>query len=166
MAGFYAEKPRDISGRATPGRYNRRVIRAAILVSLSVSIGASATTLQPRATYPQKIRSFHSAEEFGRLTQGRVRVERGLDRQQLAVIHAAGLLLPVADITGLVAESNAIVWIGTERGAVRVDRHDRSRQYFAGLRWLPHDRVTGIGIDGASIWLETPQGYSRVGPGR
>ena len=58
--------------------------------------------------------------------------------------------------------SNAIVWIGTERGAVRLNRTTAAVSTSAGLRWLPHDRVTGIGIDGASVWIETPQGYSRV----
>jgi hypothetical protein len=143
-------------------RYNRGVIRAAILALLFVSIGMSAATLQPRETYAQKIRSFHSVEEFGRLTQGRVRIVRDVNQQQLASIHAAGVQLPVAEATVLVAEPNAIVWIGTQRGAVRLNRDDRSRQYFAGLRWLPDDHVTGIGIDGASIWIETSRGYSRV----
>ena len=138
------------------------MIRAAIVLSLSVSIGAAAATFQPRPTFSQKTRSFHAVEEFSRLTQGRVPVARSVDQQLLAAIHTAGVQLPVAEITVLVAESNAIVWIGTERGAVRLNRDDRSRQYFAGLRWLPHDRVTGIGIDGASVWIETPQGYARV----
>ena len=147
---------------ATTRAYNRRVIRAAVLVSLIFSVGTLAATQEPWATYPQKTRSFHSADEFGRLTQGRVRVERDVDQSTLAAIRAAGVSLPVAEVTVLAEESNAIVWIGTERGAVRLNRNDRSRQYFAGLRWLPHDRVTGIGIDGASVWIETPQGYSHV----
>jgi hypothetical protein len=70
--------------------------------------------------------------------------------------------LPVADVTVAAAESDSIVWVGTPRGAVRVNREDRTRQYFAGRRWLPDDRVTGIGFDGTSTWLETPAGYARV----
>src|SRR6188508_2577991 len=112
---------------ATTRAYNRRVIRAAILVLLVVSVGTFATTQQPRATYPQKIRSFHSADEFGRLTQGRVRVERAVDQSKLAAIRAAGVPLPVAEVTVLAEESNVIVWIGTERGAVRLNRDDSSR---------------------------------------
>jgi hypothetical protein len=138
------------------------VNRAVFGSLLCLSLGVSLTLAQPQATYLQKTRSFHSADEFARLTAGRVRVERSVDEKLVAAIHAAGITLPVADVTVLVPESAAVVWLGSRRGAVRLNRDDRTRQYFAGLRWLPDDQVTGIGLDGGSIWVETPRGFSRL----
>ena len=136
--------------------------RVALIILFCVSMGGSPIVAQPGATYLQKTRSFHPVEEFSRLTQGRVRIERGVEQTELAAIRAAAVTLPVADPTVVVGESAAAVWVGTRRGAIRLGRNDRTRQYFAGLRWLPDDHVTGIGIDGGSIWIETPRGFSRL----
>ena len=35
-------------------------------------------------------------------------------------------------------------------------------EYFAGRRWLPDDRVTGIALDGTAAWIETPGGVSKI----
>jgi hypothetical protein len=45
---------------------------------------------------------------------------------------------------------------------VRVARESNTREYFAGLRWLPDDHVLGIGIDGNAAWVETPKGFARI----
>ena len=46
-------------------------------------------------TYPQKTRTFHSADEFARLTGGKVRIERTLDPQQHAALRQAAHAGPV-----------------------------------------------------------------------
>ncbi len=55
-----------------------------------------------------------------------------------------------------------MTWIGTPEGAIRIDRDRHSREYFAGRRWLPDDRVTGIGFQGDVTWIETAGGFSRI----
>lgn len=109
---------------------------AIALLTACVAASVAALADQAREIYPQKLRSFHRADEFTTLTQGRVRIDRGIDQQHLAAIRAAGVSLPVADVTVLVPESASIVWIGTARGAVRLNRADGSRQYLAGCRTI------------------------------
>ena len=59
-------------------------------------------------------------------------------------------------------QSPAVTWIGTRQGAIRLTRSYQAREYFAGLRWLPDDHVTGIGFDGAVTWIETARGFARI----
>ena len=113
-------------------------------------------------TYRQKTRTFHSAEEFARQTSGRVRIHRGIDAAQAAALRKAFIALPHASLTVIAAAPSSHVWIGAHEGLVRVDRELRSREYFAGRRWLPDDHVTGIGFDGEVTWVETRGGYSRI----
>jgi hypothetical protein len=114
------------------------------------------------STYKQKIRTFHTADEFARLTGGKVAIHRTVDvPQEMALRRAAGQL-PVNDLTAIANESDSITWAGSSHGAVRVNRHDRSREYFAGRRWLPDDRVTGIGFAPDAAWIETPAGFARI----
>ena len=121
----------------------------------------SAAPVQER-TYRQKTRTFHTAGEFARITAGKTRLQRLADPGQLDSIRAALVPLPSSAITVVAAESPSVVWIGTPQGAVRVGRNDQSREFFAGLRWLPDDNVTGIGFEGEAIWLETPKGFARI----
>ena len=100
-------------------------------------------------TYPQKTRTFHSAEEFARATGGKVRIERTLDPQQQAALRQALTQVPSTEFTVIGVQSPAVTWIGTRQGAIRLTRNYQTREYFAGLRWLPDDHVTGIGFDGA-----------------
>ena len=70
--------------------------------------------------------------------------------------------VPVTKFTVIADESPSVTWVGTTRGAFRLSHGNRSYEYFAGRRWLPDDHVTGIGLDGAATWLETPKGFARI----
>lgn len=113
-------------------------------------------------SFRQKVRSFHTAAEFARDTSGRVRIHRGIDPAPEAAVHKAFTALPHAEVTVMAAAPSGHVWIGMREGAVRLDRDLRSREYFAGKRWLPDDHVTGIGFDGDAAWIETRAGYARI----
>ncbi len=113
--------------------------------------------------YLQKMRTFHTAAEFARLTQGKVKLQRGAKARHLI---PRDRLLPVSELTVIAEESPGVTWFGSERGATRYDARTRSVEYFAGQRWLPDDRVSGIGFEknpsGNAVWIETPQGLSRI----
>ena len=136
--------------------------RSPFWLALIAAVVQTAPAAQNSSTYLQKVRTFHSAEEFRQLTGGKVRVERRLDVGRLAALRAKVTSWPVTDVTVLGPESPSGIWVGTTRGAIRYTDGNRRHEYFAGLRWLPDDRVTGIGIDGASVWIETPRGFSRI----
>jgi hypothetical protein len=114
------------------------------------------------ATYRQKTRTFHTAEEFARVTSGRVQIDRRLDPAQELALHRAYVQLPNPQVTVIKPGPASTVWIGTREGAVRLSRDYRTREYFAGRRWLPDDHVTGIGVDGEATWIETPAGFARI----
>jgi len=107
-------------------------------------------------TYLQKLRTFHTVEEFQQITGGKVRVERASQSAELP----PGL--PVRSATVVAIQSAAITWFGTRDGAIRFNQESSSFEYFHGRRWLPDDRVTGIGFDGTATWLETPRGFARI----
>ena len=52
------------------------------------------------------------------------------------------------------------LWIGTARGAIRMV--DGSFHYFAGQRWLPHDRVNAIATDANKVYLATDKGLGII----
>jgi hypothetical protein len=142
-------------------------IRTVVVALLTAAAAAAPKPLTPQAahgaaTYLQKTRTFHSAEEFARLTAGAVRIERDVDAGTLAALQQDFAPLPRAEVIAVATESPSVTWVALDRGAVRLDRTDGRRQYLAGERWLPADRVTGIGFDDRSVWLETPSGFSRV----
>jgi hypothetical protein len=132
-------------------------------------------------TYPQKVRAFYTVEEFARMTKGKVKLHReakcpGYDLRPLESV------LPAGPVKICARESNlSTYWIGTYQGAIRHSislrfglrdkapwaTNDWDFEYLAGKRWLPDDRVTGIGFEtnnsGNDItWLETPKGFSRI----
>jgi hypothetical protein len=109
--------------------------------------------------YLQKTRTFHSADEFARLTGGQVKLHRGASQPP-----PAGRIMPHPEVTVVAPGDAPVVWVGTRRGAVRYAAADLPAEYFAGLRWLPDDHVTGIGLEagGRVVWIETPQGLSRI----
>jgi hypothetical protein len=132
-------------------------------------------------TYPQKVRAFYTGEEFARMTKGKVKLHRqaecpGYDLTPLESV------LPAGPVKICARESNlSTYWIGTDQGAIRhnislrfglrdkspSESNDWGFEYFAGKRWLPDDRVTGIGFEtnrsgNDVIWLETPNGFSRI----
>lgn len=133
----------------------------ALLVCAGCALAAWIPRAQPAATYRQKTTTFHTAAEFARMTAGKVRIERRFDPDVMARELPWALPLAVGDPTVL-ARASTGTWIGTTAGAIRLDHTSRRTEYFAGRRWLPDDRVTGIGIDGDITWIETATGVSRI----
>ena len=131
-------------------------------LACSVAVMAASAQPSPSPTYPQKTRTFHSAEEFGRTTSGKVRIERQLDPKLRASLRDVVLPVPSTQVTVISVQSPSVTWIGTRQGAVRLSRDYQSREYFAGLRWLPDDHVTGIGFEGRVAWIETAKGFARI----
>jgi hypothetical protein len=105
----------------------------------------------------------HATDEFARMAGGRVKLIREIDSKArpLIPVHRS---LPHDKISIAAVETPHVVWMGTEHGAIRYDGRDGKIEYFAGRRWLPDDRVTGIGIEAGDdiVWIETPKGYSRI----
>jgi hypothetical protein len=146
-------RPENASGRS---------VASAAGVFVAMLCGWLASAADQPHTYLQKTRTFHSAEQFAAATGGRVRIERSLDPQLDAGLRRMPIRLPIAEFTVAAAASPSITWIGTSKGAIRVRRDSPIVEYFAGERWLPDDRVTGIGLDGDATWLETAKGFARI----
>ena len=138
-----------------------RHVPLAIWVVLCTALAALSQT-PPANTYAQKTRTFHSAGEFARTTEGRVRIERQVDPEQAASLRRGAIRLPVIEFTVINQVSPSITWVGTPEGAIRLGGDRTTVEYFAGRRWLPDDRVTGIGVDGDAVWIETSGGFSRI----
>ena len=138
-------------------------------------------------SYHQKVRSFHTAEEFAGLTKGKVhlykqptlKVDDGAiligakgiilfrEKNGQTAPSAIGSLPIYEEVTVIAKGSSGEYWIGAKKGAIFVCTGciATSYQYFAGGRWLLDDNVTGIGFDPGPnrvVWLETPKGYSRI----
>jgi hypothetical protein len=138
-----------------------RYLRAAVLICAGYQASCIASAAPPQGTaYPQKTRTFHTAEDFRRTTGGKVRVERSIDAERLLALGDAAGQLPVGEATVVAIQSPAAAWVGTAQGAIRVAGN--RVEYFAGQRWLPDDRVTGIGFDGDVTWIETAAGFARI----
>jgi hypothetical protein len=115
---------------------------------------------------PQKIRSFHTADEFRRLTEDRVKLYRSAPKEALSRFQFRRpfpnyeITVIADDITNNDLE---LLWIGTKRGMFSYHLPTHSIQYFAGNRWLPDDQVTALGFEGSQVvWVETPKGFSRI----
>jgi hypothetical protein len=141
-------------------RHSRPGPAAAVLLVFLASI--TPATWQRAESYPQKVRTFHTADEFARLSGGRVRLRRAADARQRSVLLEWPVTWPVTEFTVVAEQSPTVTWVGTERGAIRVRRGADRVEYFAGHRWLPDDRVTGIGFDSDATWIETPKGFARI----
>ncbi len=136
---------------------------ALVVWCLCSSAGAAAPAqAQPAATYGQKTRTFHTAEEFARITGGAVQIQRQLDARQQTALRQAVVQWPTTDITVIHSESPSVTWIGTRQGAIRLSGNNQVREYLSGGRWLPDDHVTGIGFGGNATWIETPKGLARI----
>lgn len=142
------------------------VARGVVLCAVAIVAGLSgdaAGGAQPAGSYLQKTRTYHTREGFEQQTGGKVAIERRLDPQQHAdLLRRLRTPLPSMDVTVIRAQSSDVIWIGTSQGAIRFRTGDQAREYFAGRRWLPDDRVTGIGFEGDAIWLETAGGFARI----
>ena len=114
---------------------------------------------QPSNTYLQKVRTLHSGADLAKRTN--VRMIRTLDAGKHAALLKAIPNLPTPEVS-VIAEADGVTWVGTTRGAVRFSDGFRTREYFAGRRWLPDDRVTAIALEGAAAWIETPGGVAKI----
>ena len=131
---------------------------------VSTFLIVSAQSPQPQ-TYPQKTRTFHSVGDFARTSGYKVRIERQLDPQRELALRRTLTPLPTSELTVINVQTPSVTWVGTRQGAVRLTRDNQVREYFAGLRWLPDDHVTGIGVesnDASVTWIETPKGFARI----
>lgn len=164
--------------------------QAALLLCLCVFLFRSSsfsTNAQALATekFLQRIRKFHSAEDFKQLTQNKVKISRQptlkyaggeligsssgivLKRRDGSISpYPAGIQLPADEITVLLDDQPSVIWIGTKRGLIVYNELSKNIRYLAGKRWLPDDQVTGIGFEGEPknyiVWVETPKGFSRI----
>ena len=113
----------------------------------------------------QKVCTFHSAEEFARLTGGRVRLYRTAPQEALSrfQFHRS---FPNYEVTVIAGDPKRkapeMLWLGTKHGMFNYYLPSHTIQYFAGKRWLADDHVKGIGFDANVIWVETARGYSRI----
>ena len=139
----------------------KNVMRALCASAACVAAALAHAQSPETATYLQKTRTFHTAAEFERATRGTVRISRRIDPRLLAALRAAFVPLPATGFTVIAADGPS-TWIGTSQGAIRLTRGYEAREYFAGGRWLPDDRVTGLGFDKHATWIETPKGYARI----
>ena len=126
-----------------------------------LSLGFPPQPQQPN-TFLQKSRTFHSAAEFAQKTHGAVRMQKKAAQADELRIRRLPVHLPVNDFTVIAIESPAITWIGSPQGAVRLNTSTRAVEFFAGERWLPDDKVTGIGFENGATWIETAKGLSRI----
>jgi hypothetical protein len=155
----------SIIGRVHLPARRRHAVAGAALVLVTVVSATVSTWAQSAAgeTYLQKVRTFHTADEFARATAGKVQVVRRLDPQEeLALLRNLRAPLPAMPVTVIARDPSGMTWVGTAQGAVRLSADGASREYFAGRRWLPDDRVSGIAVDGAVAWIETPAGFARI----
>ena len=137
-----------------------RSARVGIVLAVAL-LGAALLAQQPES-YEQKVRTFHAVEEFERTSGTRVRMVRTLDADEHVLLRMTVTQWPSTEVTVINATRQGVVWVGTRRGAIRFSDRLRRIEYFAGPRWLPDDHVTGIGIDGDAVWLETSKGFARI----
>lgn len=157
-----------------------RLVPAFVLLIVTANVGGLSQVRD--SPYLQTIRTFHDSDGFNRQTNGRIRIDRAktlpFKNGELS-ISGSGLIwkgpdgrlsvfpangkLPHNDITVLAEAGDSLI-IGTGHGLIIHKPSDSSNRYLAGKRWLPDDRVTGIGIDqdGQGVWVETAKGFSHI----
>src|SRR5213075_615444 len=145
----YRPRPRTRRQRMSPSKFSICLIWVFV---------AACAHAQPATTYKQKLRSFHTPQEFQQITAGKVQIQRNVDPQRQIALRLQVMSWPTIDFTIIAVESPAVTWVGTSQGAIRLSGEKKTIEYFAGQRWLPDDRVTGIGFDDNSTWIETPKG--------
>jgi len=169
--------------RQFPSSFSAQAAALLCLCVFMISVSTYALSVD-QTKYSQPIRTFHSIEEFNRLTKGQVKIQRGktttltklqgTDNGILQKLpngsmrpYPAGVQLPWNEITVLADDQPAVVLIGTKRGLIVFNTMTNDvRAYWSGKRWLPDDHVTGIGLEppvkANVIWVETPKGFSRI----
>ncbi len=147
--------------------------RAACLLCLCVFLSPPSGQAQQRAkpeTYLQPVSTFHTSEEFQKLTKGKVKITRNVPKQELESLQNFSGTPRVAwdKVTVIARQGVPLICLGTEHGAyvflANVAPENADPKYFAGKRWLPDDHVTGAGFQTGEtvIWIETPKGFSRI----
>ena len=127
---------------------------------IALSLWTVAAAEVPPSQFGQKVRTFHSVTEFRQATRGKVHIARDSNVQLELRLRRLPFPLPIsAHFTVIADESPTITWIGSSQGAARVHTDNRAVEFFAGERWLPDDRVTGIGFDDRRDVDRTPKGY-------
>ena len=125
--------------RFAPRSWHIVVVLAGLLAT--VALAAEPVRLAP---YPQKIRTFHQADD--------------------PAVPAA--LREPADKPPDVRATDSAVWSGSAQGLTRVDEKAPPRdrlQYFAGKRYLPDDDVQRIVADAkGGVWVRTRTGVSHI----
>ncbi|MBO0725581.1 MAG: hypothetical protein J2P52_08280 [Blastocatellia bacterium] len=162
------------------------ILRLCLCIFPAIPVFAQDQRSDSRIAYSQMTRTFHSADDFNRLTRGKVEIHRDSTLRYIGgelIGSSSGVVrrehdgsltpypfvaqLPCNEITVLVDDQPSVVWIGTEHGLIIHNELTQKIWYLAGLRWLPDDHVTGIGFEGEQkaynpIWIETPKGFSRL----
>jgi len=117
---------------------------------------------QTTSTYAQKTRTFHTAEEFAQMTNGKVKIKRKRSRSKY-ILLSRNLYNYYPSIQ---LNDDLVDWGATMDGVYRTHQVDIGYMFFAGKRWLPDDKVTGLAVEdlnGKKItWIETPKGFSRI----
>jgi hypothetical protein len=103
--------------------------------------------------------TIRSAATLSRLVPWFSLAPAGLSLPRGAASRVIGL--PVLDVRSLAIGRDGAVWLGTARGVARL--HRGAWQYYAGRRWLPHDRVNAVATDPAGgAWVATEGGVAHL----
>src|SRR3954447_20598672 len=132
----------------------KRVFRtyALAVVGLGVMLanslpGAEAVRLHP---YPQKVRTFYSLNS----------------PEVPAALRLNPVPLPLGSFTATVRAGDGAIWLGTTQGLMRLEysaTERDQRQFLAGKRYLPDDRVEQLlADDQAGVWVRTRAGVSHI----
>jgi len=91
-----------------------------------------------------------------------VATDRGLGILRGASLYEieGNIGLPVENTTCLEHGFEQDIWIGTERGAVRLV--DDDWQYFGADLWLPHNKVNDIAVDDKTVYIATDGGLGII----
>jgi len=91
-----------------------------ICISLTWLLLVSWTQAEAVNTYKQKLRTFHTPQEFQQITTGKLQIQRNLDPQRQIALRLAVMHWPTTEFTLIAVESPAVTWIGTKQGAIRL----------------------------------------------
>ena len=153
---------------------------APLILAACLALAMPGSAQQAPSAYRQKVRTFHTADEFARATRGEVSIRREPAAPAFAArLRQQAVQLPIYDFTVVAHEtpgpgvvSHAPIWMGTREGAIRMDGGVPApaagapipprREYFGGRRWLPDDQVTGFAFEPDVVWIETKGGFARI----
>lgn len=124
-------------------------MRFLFLLGLAAGALAGAEAVRLVRT-PQKFRTFHQP--------GDPAIPKSLSGESPP--------MPAGGVTAVAMAADGAVWFGTSEGLIRFDPKaapEERRQYFAGKRYLPDDRVRAIAPDGArGVWVRTETGVAHI----